>query len=225
LHVESCCGRGHSTLVTSASGSVEAPPSPPSPSPGGRGVTRFEDLCPRITNGHLETRLTRSTPMEGGGEGPHPAERAEGVRHSDVGIIAIGARVGSGTSVADFAEALFHGVVASERQQRASRPGIARVGWLAFSAQGSGRDAAPATLAAGRGSRGVEQVASTLPRERTSVVVGMQCDAEIARHGARWRVAGWAEALGASQDWVSGARDGFVPLLVPRASSGPCPTS
>jgi len=66
-------------------------------------------------------------------------------------------------------------------------------------------------LAAAR--EAVEQVASTLPRERTSVVVGMQCDAEIARHGARWRVAGWAEALGASQDWVSGARDGFVPLL------------
>jgi excinuclease ABC subunit C len=63
LHVESCCGRGHSTLVTSASGSVEASPSPPSPSPGGRGVTRFEDLCPRITNGHLDSRLTRFAPM------------------------------------------------------------------------------------------------------------------------------------------------------------------
>jgi hypothetical protein len=67
LHVESCCGRGYSTLVTSPSGSVEASPSPPSPSPGGRGVTRFEDLCPRITNGHLDTRLTRSMPMVGWG--------------------------------------------------------------------------------------------------------------------------------------------------------------
>ena len=69
LHVESCCGRGHSTLVTSASGSVEASPSPPIPSPGGRGVTRFEDLCPRITNGHLDTGLTRLTPMPGEGPG------------------------------------------------------------------------------------------------------------------------------------------------------------
>ena len=33
LHVESCRGRGDSTLVTSASGSVEASPSPPNPHP------------------------------------------------------------------------------------------------------------------------------------------------------------------------------------------------
>ena len=26
-------------------------------SPGEKGVTRFEDLCPRITNDHLDTRL------------------------------------------------------------------------------------------------------------------------------------------------------------------------
>jgi hypothetical protein len=39
LHVESCCGRGHSIFVTSVSGSVEASPSPPNPSPGGRGVS------------------------------------------------------------------------------------------------------------------------------------------------------------------------------------------
>jgi hypothetical protein len=73
LYVESCCGRGHSTLVTSASGSVEASPSPRSPSPGGRGVTRFEDSCPRITNGHLDSRLTRLTPMGAGGEVCYPS--------------------------------------------------------------------------------------------------------------------------------------------------------
>jgi hypothetical protein len=65
LHVESCRGRGYSTLVTSASGSVEASPSPPSPSPRGRGVILFKDLCPRITNSHLDARLTRLTPMPG----------------------------------------------------------------------------------------------------------------------------------------------------------------
>ena len=66
LHVESRRGRSHSTLVTSASGSVEASPSPPSPSPKGRGEIRFEDLCPRTTNGHVDTRLTRLTPMPAG---------------------------------------------------------------------------------------------------------------------------------------------------------------
>ena len=43
LHVEACCGRGHSTWVTSASGSQE--------------------VCPRITNGHFTPPLIRLTPM------------------------------------------------------------------------------------------------------------------------------------------------------------------
>ncbi len=43
LHVEACCGRGHSTWVTSASGSQE--------------------VCPRITNGHFIPPLIRLTPM------------------------------------------------------------------------------------------------------------------------------------------------------------------
>ena len=77
LHVESCRGRGYSTLVTSASGSVEASPSPPSPSPRGRGVILFKDLCPRITNSHLDARLTRLTPMPGGEGDVLPGPDAE----------------------------------------------------------------------------------------------------------------------------------------------------
>lgn len=59
--------------------------------------------------------------------------------------------------------------------------------------------------------------AGALPRERTAVVVGMQCDAEVARYGARWRLAEWAEGalraelapLGA----LERARDAFAPPL------------
>jgi len=65
FHVESCRGRGNNSLVTSASGSVEGSPSPPSPSPGGRGVIGFANLCPRITNGHLDARLGRLAPVRG----------------------------------------------------------------------------------------------------------------------------------------------------------------
>jgi acyl transferase domain-containing protein/3-hydroxymyristoyl/3-hydroxydecanoyl-(acyl carrier protein) dehydratase len=32
-----------------------------------------------------------------------------------------------------------------------------------------------------------------LPRERTAVLIGMGCDPEVARYGARWRVASWLE--------------------------------
>src|SRR6185295_4765555 len=54
-----------------------------------------------------------------------------------------------------------------------------------------------------------------LPRERTSVLVGMGCDPEIARYGARWRVAEWAAGwVGDTSDavdpeWLSAARDAF----------------
>ena len=140
-------------------------------------------------------------------------DRGEGVRHAGVGIVAIGARVANGKSVADFAEALFMG---QSKLQGDSAPAdqvaLALAGCV--SPPKDLEETLPQqllVLAAAR--EAVEQVASTLPRERTSVIVGMQCDAEIARHGARWRVAGWAEALGASSDWVAAARDGFVPLL------------
>ena len=62
-----------------------------------------------------------------------------------------------------------------------------------------------------------------LPRERTGVLVGMQCDAEVGRYGARWRVAQWArqwaEALDVElgQQWLDEARD---LMGSPRRSAG-----
>jgi 3-oxoacyl-(acyl-carrier-protein) synthase/3-hydroxymyristoyl/3-hydroxydecanoyl-(acyl carrier protein) dehydratase/1-acyl-sn-glycerol-3-phosphate acyltransferase len=142
----------------------------------------------------------------------HPRSKAVAAP-ADVGIIAIGARVGNGTSVADFAEALFTGSPQVKGDSApADQVSLALAG-LRFPPKDLEETLPQQLLLLAAAREAVEQVASTLPRERTSVVVGMQCDAEIARHGARWRVAGWAEALGASQDWVSGARDGFVPLL------------
>ena len=53
-----------------------------------------------------------------------------------------------------------------------------------------------------------------LPRERTAILVGMGTDPEVARYGARWRLADWARDWQASQpEWVRAARDGVVPLL------------
>jgi 3-oxoacyl-(acyl-carrier-protein) synthase/3-hydroxymyristoyl/3-hydroxydecanoyl-(acyl carrier protein) dehydratase/1-acyl-sn-glycerol-3-phosphate acyltransferase len=130
-----------------------------------------------------------------------------------VGIIAIGARVANGTSVGDFAEALFLGLSQVKGDSApAERVSLALAG-LRFPPKDLEETLPQQLMVLAAAREAVEQVASTLPRERTSVIVGMQCDAEIARHGARWRMAGWAEALGASKDWVSGARDGFVPLL------------
>ncbi|MGH9348357.1 MAG: beta-ketoacyl synthase N-terminal-like domain-containing protein, partial [Vicinamibacterales bacterium] len=53
----------------------------------------------------------------------------------------------------------------------------------------------------------------TLPRDRTAVLVGMGCDPEVARYGARWRMADWAEAWSrdtggiADPAWTVRARD------------------
>ncbi|MFI5298518.1 MAG: beta-ketoacyl synthase N-terminal-like domain-containing protein [Polyangiales bacterium] len=47
----------------------------------------------------------------------------------------------------------------------------------------------------------------------TSVIVGMGCDAEIARFGARWRATSWGQALGASPAWSRATADAFVAPL------------
>ncbi|MBW2454507.1 MAG: hypothetical protein JRI68_08350, partial [Deltaproteobacteria bacterium] len=54
---------------------------------------------------------------------------------------------------------------------------------------------------------------AALPRDGTGVLVGMQCDAEVARYGARWRIpewaARWSQADGGSVDpsWLAEARE------------------
>jgi acyl transferase domain-containing protein/3-hydroxymyristoyl/3-hydroxydecanoyl-(acyl carrier protein) dehydratase len=60
----------------------------------------------------------------------------------------------------------------------------------------------------------VEELHGALPAERTGVMVGMQCDAEVARYGARLRMPGWARRWGAvlgaelGGDWLDEARRG-----------------
>ncbi|MBN2359332.1 MAG: 3-hydroxyacyl-[acyl-carrier-protein] dehydratase FabA, partial [Deltaproteobacteria bacterium] len=56
--------------------------------------------------------------------------------------------------------------------------------------------------------------ATALPRERTGIFIGMGCDAEVARYGVRWRLAGWAPRWGVRDpDWLQAARDGVVLAL------------
>ena len=133
--------------------------------------------------------------------------------NSSVGIIAIGARVANGKSAADFAEAIFLGQSKLNGDKAPADEVSLALAGLRFPPKDLEETLPQQLLVLAAAREAVARVASTLPRERTSVLVGMQCDAEIARHGARWRVAGWAEVLGASTDWVHAARNGFVPLL------------
>jgi 3-oxoacyl-(acyl-carrier-protein) synthase/3-hydroxymyristoyl/3-hydroxydecanoyl-(acyl carrier protein) dehydratase/1-acyl-sn-glycerol-3-phosphate acyltransferase len=59
-------------------------------------------------------------------------------------------------------------------------------------------------MAAAHGAlEGIEGV----PLGSTGVLIGMGCDPEIARHGARWRMAGWARSWGVHDaSWIDEAR-------------------
>ncbi len=54
----------------------------------------------------------------------------------------------------------------------------------------------------------LENLDSELPRTRTGVLIGMRCDAEIARYGLRWRLAGGSD--GRDPEQVRTARDAVV---------------
>ncbi|MFZ4539449.1 beta-ketoacyl synthase N-terminal-like domain-containing protein, partial [Propionivibrio sp.] len=120
-----------------------------------------------------------------------------------IAIVGIGARVGRGDDAGDFAHDLLTGNASSAARQTIA---VALEG-LRFPPNDLQQSLAQQTMvleAAREASLGI-----TLPRDRTSVLVGMGCDAEVARYGARWRLA--------SEDtdpaWLASARDGIVPLL------------
>ena len=126
-----------------------------------------------------------------------------------IAIVGIGARVADGESVHDFADALFDG---EARHEPRATVAVALEGLRSPPADLA--DAlAQQTLVLEAAREATQEIA--LPRERTSVLVGMGCDPEIARYGARWRVAawaaGWAESEGGAVDpeWLAAARDAF----------------
>lgn len=71
--------------------------------------------------------------------------------------------------------------------------------------------------------------AGELRGETTGVYVGMQCDAEVARHMARLRLSEWAPeranagAVVLPEGWLAGAQDAFAPPLTSAAVLGTLP--
>jgi acyl transferase domain-containing protein/3-hydroxymyristoyl/3-hydroxydecanoyl-(acyl carrier protein) dehydratase len=121
----------------------------------------------------------------------------------EVAIVGIGSRVGRGDSTTDFARTLFTGQADVAARLHVD---VALTG-LRFPPKDLQQSLAQQTLvleAARDASAGI-----TLPRDRTSVLVGMGCDAEVARYGTRWRLA----QLNADAAWLATARDGIVPVL------------
>jgi acyl transferase domain-containing protein len=139
----------------------------------------------------------------------------------DVAIVGIGSVVADLDSKEAFAGALFEG-------RSRVRPGpdgteAASTEEVALAAAGlrfPPRDLAqalPQQILALAAAREAIAEAGVLPRERTAVVVGMGCDAEVARYGARWRVG--RRARGGGEGRVETSRrlgpvaDAFVSAL------------
>lgn len=106
---------------------------------------------------------------------------------TEVAIVGVGARVADGESVHDFTRALFEG-----GDHRKPRVSVAlALDSLRFPPRDLSQALPQQTLileAAREASGGIH-----LPRERTAVLIGMGCDPELARYGARWNLGDWGE--------------------------------
>ena len=133
---------------------------------------------------------------------PPTGERV-GVRGVPIAIVGIGARVGQGDSAFDFARELLTGK-ASREPRKTVTVGLEGLKFPPNDLQQSLAQQTMVLEAAREAAHGI-----TLPRERTSVLIGMGCDAEVSRYGARWRLA----SEGVDTAWLKAARDGIVPVL------------
>ena len=127
-----------------------------------------------------------------------------------IAIVGIGARVGNGDSARDFAASLFAGT-----GTLAPRDTLAvDLEGLKFPPTDLQQTLAQQTMVLEAAREAAHNV--RLPRDTTSVLIGMGCDAEVARYGARWRLATRADAASSevvAPDWLQTARDSIVPVL------------
>ncbi|MEM9195035.1 MAG: beta-ketoacyl synthase N-terminal-like domain-containing protein [Myxococcota bacterium] len=149
-----------------------------------------------------------------GGNDAHLIVEAPGVEKTTIQVPAIareavvvglGARVGSGQSVPDFARAL-----AGTPLVRASQVRIP-LSKLRFPPNDLKKASGQQTMLL---AAALEATAGlSLPKERTGVFVGYQGDPDTARWGARWRTRSWADALGKGNEWATAASDAFADPL------------
>jgi acyl transferase domain-containing protein/3-hydroxymyristoyl/3-hydroxydecanoyl-(acyl carrier protein) dehydratase len=130
---------------------------------------------------------------------------------AEIAVVGLGVVAADGHSASDFAAALFEGRSRVRPREHAGPAAHAEhveldAHWVKFPPKDL-EQALPQQLLLLRAAR--EATSSvTLPRERTSVLVGMQCDATVARYGLRWRSDGDATTRAGRQ-----LRDAIMPAL------------
>lgn len=131
-----------------------------------------------------------------------------------VAIVGIGAKIADAPDRAAFTRALF--------DDRAARDG--RMDSFELDMEGlrfPPRDleqALPQQLALLAAAREALAETTPLPRERSSALIGLEPDPEVARHGARWRLTN-----GRDDDWAVRTRATLVPALEAAAVLGSMP--
>jgi len=138
------------------------------------------------------------------------AQTGSPIQSEPLALVALGARVGTGQSAADLVADV-----------DASRPRTPRAGQVTIGLQGlrtPPRDLeatlAQQTLLLAAAREAWTHVEAHVPdATRVGVLIGCQCDAEVARYGARWRLAEWGAQLGWSAERVRAAQDSVTPVL------------
>ncbi|MEM6790239.1 MAG: beta-ketoacyl synthase N-terminal-like domain-containing protein [Myxococcota bacterium] len=144
---------------------------------------------------------------------PHPREGSD-TEDEDVVVVGLGVRVGPWLNAAGFRDALFDPSAAPPDGHDAER-----VRWPIAGSAFPPRDLEQTLpqqlflLEVVREALAAGGVLTAFEAERIGVFVGMGCDPAVARHGARWRMAGWGRRAGASEAWIDRARDACAPLL------------
>ncbi|MFF3171517.1 beta-ketoacyl synthase N-terminal-like domain-containing protein [Streptomyces sp. NPDC057900] len=135
-----------------------------------------------------------------------------------VAIVAIGARVGEGTSAEDLRRAVLGG----ERRGPVTEIAVALTD-LCFPPLALERVVPHQLLVLEAAREAAGKV--SLPRERTMVVIGTGVDPQVARAGARWRVPFWLERSGAPVTGSSAdaAREAFTPPMTAEGVVGSMP--
>lgn len=136
----------------------------------------------------------------------------------DIAIVSVGALVADGKNRDDFAKHLFGSSSRIRNGQGRTNEISLPLSGLRFPPADL-KQTLPQQLLVLRAALEAVAAGPALPRESTMVLIGSGSDPEVARYGARWRLAEWAEqwanAVGvdADADWIDAARDTIVDVL------------
>ncbi|MCW1099054.1 acyltransferase domain-containing protein [Streptomyces sp. RS2] len=193
------------------------PPSVPRPACGPPPTARRAAPADRAPQDPVPGPGAPDTPAAAADSGA-PGDRTPGACAVPVAIVAIGARVGEGTSVEDLRRALLGG----ERRGPVAEIAVQLAG-LCFPPLALERTVRHQLLVL----EAAREAALTvdLPRERTMVVIGIGVDPEVARAGARWRIPHWLEESGVpvTAAWEDVARDAFTSPMTAEGVVGSMP--